>query len=113
MAAPTAGSGSSSNGLVPPEWPTKAADVIVDTITQVRDKTTRPALLVARGLVYGLLATIIGIVAVVVVLILAVRILENYIPGNVWTIYAAFAVLMIPAGLWMLKKANAPRPSHS
>ena len=58
MAAPTTGpnGSSSSTGMIPAEWPVQAADKIVETIATVRDKTTKPALTAARGLVYGLVA---------------------------------------------------------
>lgn len=114
MAAPNpgpAGSSSNSSGIIPAEWPAQAADTIVDTIGKVRDKTTKPALTAARALVYGLLALIMGTVAVILMLALAVRIYANYVPGNVWILYAILAAVMIPAGLFLLKKANTPARS--
>lgn len=111
MASPTSSNssnGSSPTGVVPAEWPVQAADLIVETISKVRDKTTRPALVAARALVYGLMAFIIGSLAVVVLLILVVRFANNYVPGHVWWIYLALFVLFTPLGVFALKKANAP-----
>lgn len=110
MAAPTNGP-TKTDGLIPAEWPAQAADAIVENIGKVRDKTTKPAITAARGLVYGLIAAIVGILAVVMVLILSVRLYDNYVPGNVWPLYAALAVLMIGVGLLALKKANSPAPT--
>ncbi len=112
MAAPTAGpSGPNPNGMIPADWPVQAADKIVDTIAMVRDKTTRPALVAARGLVYGLLALVVGSIAFLLVITLVVRLYDVYVPGNVWPIYAVLGVLFGGAGLVLLKKANAPSAS--
>ena len=119
MAAPTAGSSapprpsasSGSNGVIPSEWPSQAADTIVETITKVRDKTTKPAVTAARALVYGLLAAIVGTVAVILLLVLVVRLYANYVPGNVWPLYAVLSVVMVVGGLLLLKKANTPARS--
>lgn len=109
MAAPTGPSGpTSSNGVIPAEWPAQAADTIVDTIDKVRDKTTKPALTAARGLVYGLLGAIVGTVAAILALVLVVRLYENYVPGDVWPFYAVVAVLFLVAGVALLKRASRP-----
>ncbi|MEO6629220.1 MAG: hypothetical protein ABIP03_11710 [Aquihabitans sp.] len=108
MAAPTSSNGSSPKSVVPAEWPVHAADLIVETIAKVRDKTTRPALVAARALVYGLMALIIGTLALVVLLILVVRFANNYVPGHVWWVYLALGVIFTAVGLMALKKANAP-----
>ncbi|CAN5759663.1 hypothetical protein BH10ACT1_BH10ACT1_40520 [soil metagenome] len=110
MAAPTADPSGppTANGMIPAEWPAQAADKIVETISTVRDKTTKPALTAARALVYGLLAAIVGVVALILVLVLVVRLYANYVPGNVWPIYAGLALAMLLGGTLLLKKASAP-----
>ena len=110
MAAPTPEprqTTSPSSGVIPAEWPAQAADTIVDTIAKVRDKTTKPAIVATRALVYGLLAGIVGVVAVVLLLVLLTRIWANYVPGDVWTLYALLAVVFSISGLILLRKANA------
>ena len=109
MAAPTPEprrSPSTSSGVIPAEWPAQAADTIVDTIAKVRDKTTKPAIVATRALVYGLLAGIVGVVAVVLLLVLITRIWANYVPGDVWTLYALLGVVFSISGLVLLRKAN-------
>ncbi|MBX3283998.1 MAG: hypothetical protein R2746_03795 [Acidimicrobiales bacterium] len=114
MAAPSAGpSGSNPNGMIPADWPVQAADKIVETIATVRDKTTRPALVAARAVVYGLLALVVGTIAFVVVITLLVRLYDVYVPGNVWPIYAVLAVAFGGGGLVLLKKANGPASAPS
>jgi hypothetical protein len=96
--------------VVPAAWPAQAADTIVETIAKVRDKTTKPALLAARGVVYGLVAAVVGSVAFFLLLLIIVRVWANYVPGHVWVIYAIFGVVFSGIGLFALRKANAPKP---
>lgn len=99
---------SRSGGVIPPDWPAQAADKIVETVDTVRVKTTRPALVAARAVVFGLAAGIIGVVAVVLLLIMAIRMLHNWVPvDDIWPIYAGFSVIFIVGGLYFLRKASS------
>ena len=62
----------------PPErdWPAQAADTIERVVGTVRDKTTGPALTVARAVVYGTFAALVGTACLVVLIIGAVRLLD-------------------------------------
>ncbi|MCU1372332.1 MAG: hypothetical protein JWO77_3526 [Ilumatobacteraceae bacterium] len=112
MVAPTTPPrGKVPQGVIPAEWPAQAADTIVDTISKVRDKTTKPVLLAARGLVYGLVAGVVGTIAFFLLLLMIVRWYDVWAPGPVWPIYAFFAVLFTFGGLFGLRKANAPKPA--
>lgn len=109
MAAPTPSPrGKVPQGVIPAEWPAQAADTIVDTIAKVRDRTTRPVLLGARALVYGLVAGVVGTIAFFLLLLMIVRWYDVWAPGPVWPIYAFFAVVFTGVGLFALRKANAP-----
>lgn len=110
MAAPTPGPSGppSSNGVIPAEWPAQAADTIVDVIDKVRDKTTRPALTAARAVVYGLLGAIVGTAAAILALVLVIRLYDNYVPGNVWPLYAALGLIFLAVGVLLLQRANRP-----
>lgn len=111
MALPTTSNGSSpssSPSMVPAEWPTQAADAVVETIAKVRDKTTKPALVAARALVYGIIVAVVGTVATVLLLTLVVRLLNNYLPGQIWTVYLGLFVLFTVPGVWLIRKANRP-----
>src|SRR4051794_32233023 len=55
------------------DWPAPAADSIVRVVGQVRDRTTGPAITAARAVVFGLLAAILGILALVIVSVLVNR----------------------------------------
>lgn len=112
-APPSSPSGpSGSGGVIPADWPAQAADKIVGTIDQVRVKTTRPALVAARGLVFGLAAGVIGLVGFILLLIIAVRMWSNWMPGDVWVLYAILGLVFTIAGLFFLKKAvSQPAPT--
>lgn len=111
MAAPTpASKPTGAAGLIPAEWPTQAADTIVETVGKVRDKATTPAIKATRGVVYGLLIAVLGTIAGVLFLITLFRLL-NHLPGPIWWCYAVFGVLFSLVGIALLRKANRPVPA--
>src|SRR5215471_201308 len=65
------------------DWASRTADSIERVVLAVRDRTTRPILLAGRALVYGLLAVIVGIAAIVLLSILLVRTL-TVLTGKAW-----------------------------
>lgn len=66
-------------------WPAQATDLIVSTVGTVRDKTTGPAITIARGAVFGTFAAIAGLASLVFFAIFLVRIITVYMPGQrVW-----------------------------
>ena len=44
------------NPLTDPDWAVNTTDQVVRLVESVKSKTTKPAVLVARGLVFGLMA---------------------------------------------------------
>ncbi len=113
MAAPTQNTDPvGRGGLIPVEWSAQAADTVVDTIAKVRDKTTRPAQLAARGLVYGIIVAVLGTAAFVLVMIGITRAWSNWVPGDVWILYALISVLFTVAGLVCLGRANRTAPAE-
>ena len=61
------------NPLTDPNWAPDLTDQIVDFIANVRDRTTNNAIKVARGIVFGLLGAILGVVALVLFIIMSTR----------------------------------------
>lgn len=100
-----------SGGLIPPEWSARAADTVIDTVATVRDKTTRPAQLAARGVVYGLVLAVAGTAAGILALVVVVRMYSNWMPGDVWVLYAVLAVAFLVGGFVCLARANRPTPT--
>lgn len=81
------------------DWPAQLADTATRLIEQVRDKTTRPAITIARGLVFGLVAAIVGTIAIFLLLIGGIRLVNGYLPGKVWTTYLLFGGIFTTVGL--------------
>ncbi|MDQ6695961.1 MAG: hypothetical protein M3Z46_00700 [Actinomycetota bacterium] len=107
MAHPVETPARTQSGPLPDQWPTQATDAIVTVVGKVRDRTTGPALTVARGVVYGLFAAILGVVATVLAITLAIRLADNYIPGDIWIVYLVLGALFTIGGLLLWSKAFA------
>jgi hypothetical protein len=99
MAEPTP-----ADDTVDHDWPAQLADTAARIIEQVRDKTTRPAITIARGLVFGLVATIVGSVALFLLLIGSIRLVNGYLPGKVWTTYLLFGGIFTLTGMFLFAK---------
>ncbi len=99
------------------DWPAQATDTIVRTVGRVRDKTTGPAVTAARGVVYGLLAGVLGIAALVLIAIAAVRFIDSYLPDAVvgethtWAAHLLVGGVFTLAGL-LLWSRRKPRPQE-
>jgi len=57
------------NPLSDPNWASDVTETIVETIDKVRDRTTKPIVMAARGLVFGILVAFLGLMAVAMLLI--------------------------------------------
>ena len=93
--------------LVGDDWPAQTADSIERFVTSIRDKTTGPLEKVARALVFGLLAGILGIAAAVLSSVAIVRALDVAIPGDVWSAHAITGGIFTLAGLFLWSKRSA------
>lgn len=65
------------NPLTDPNWATEVTEQITTFVGNVRDKTTNNAIKVVRGVVFGLLGLLLGLVAIVLLLILSTRALQS------------------------------------
>jgi hypothetical protein len=102
--------------LVPPapstsDWPSQAADTIVDLVDQVRAKTTGPAITAARALVFGLivavLAVIVGVLALVFLVRLTTEVLEVIWDGaGVWLTYLLYGALFTAVGAFVFGRRH-------
>jgi uncharacterized membrane protein len=90
------------------DWPVHAADTIERVVGSVRDKTTGPAITVARGLVYGTFAAIVGTAVFVMLCVAAIRLLDSYLPQEVWFAYAVLGLPLVIIG-WVLWRLKGPR----
>ena len=105
---PTGPTGVPSLPGISGDWPAQAADKIVQVVEQVRDRTTGPAITAMRGIVYGVLAGILGLICLVLFIICLVRLLDTYVVGenNTWLAHLIVGVLFTAAGivLWMQRR---------
>lgn len=96
------------------DWPAQAADTIERVVGSVRDKTTGPAITVARGLVYGTFAVFVGLMVAVLLAVAAVRALDAYLPDavfgedHVWAAHGIVGLLFALVGAILWSKRSAP-----
>ena len=119
-AAGVAGSGSTPSVGLPPggprpvagsahDWTIDVADKIEAAVGAVRDRTTVPITRVVRGLVFGLVAGTLGIVALVFGIIGLTRLIEVYLPiepysARVWGTYAVLGAIFLVIGAFFWSK---------
>lgn len=102
------------------DWPAQVTDTIVRLVDSAKEKTTGPATSIARGVVAGTLATIVGLAALALVLVLLVRgldILAQVVLDllgiekdgrSVWIAHALTGLVMVVAGVWAWRKGTRP-----
>jgi uncharacterized BrkB/YihY/UPF0761 family membrane protein len=87
------------------DWPAQATDSIVKVVGTVHDKVTGPITTIARGVVFGTMASILGMIAVILFGIMAVRVLDNYLPdavfgeNHVWAAYLIVGLVLCAVAL--------------
>ncbi|MET0144792.1 MAG: hypothetical protein ABW328_08420 [Ilumatobacteraceae bacterium] len=98
------------NPLTDPNWAADLADTVEKVVGTVREKATTPVVHIARGIVYGLLGGILGIVAVTLLLIAATRALQALLDiglTNEQAVYVSYLLvggILCIAGLLVLRK---------
>ena len=101
------------NPLTDPRWATDLADTVERVVGQVRDRATKPVVHVARGVVYGLLAGLIGLAAAVLGVIVATRALQSLLelavewPRAVYLSYLIIGGILCIAGALFLKRRQS------
>ena len=88
------------------DWTTEATDLIERTVGTVRDKTVEPARTATRVVVYGLLAALIAIPAVVLLAIGAFRGLVLLEQGYTWAAWVTLGGIFVLAGAFCWTKRN-------
>jgi hypothetical protein len=96
------------------DWAAQAADTIERAVENVRDRTTGPALTVARAVVYGSFAALLGVAALVLATIAAFRLVDNYLPDSVfgeehtWAAYLIVGLAFVVAGIVLWARRRGP-----
>lgn len=86
------------------DWPRRVADRIVRIVDRIRTATDRPTANVARRLVYGMVMTVLGILMFVLGVIGLVRLIDAYLPADVWATYALLGAFFSGVGLLLWAK---------
>jgi hypothetical protein len=85
-----------------PDWAARTADSIERVVTTVRDRTTKPVLIAGRAVVFGLLAAIVGVAAVVLLSIAIVRVLV-ILTDRAWVAELILGALFVIVGFVLLR----------
>jgi hypothetical protein len=90
------------------DWTTDLLDRLDHYIDLVRSNTTDRLVRVARLLVFGLLAAIVGAMAAILAVIALIRLLDVLLPREVWLPYVVLGAIFLVAGLFLWSKRTAP-----
>ncbi len=98
------------NPFTDPNWAADLADTVERVVGRVRDKTTKPLVTATRAVVYGLLAGILGIAALILALAVATRGLQALLDiplrrsASVYISYLIVGGIFSLAGVFVLSK---------
>jgi hypothetical protein len=106
------GTSPAAGGSPAPEWAVQALDKVDEVVAKVRSNTTDRLVRVARIVVFGLLAVLLGSVAGVLALVALVRGLDELIPGPVWGVYFVLGAIFTAAGAFLWSK-KSPQSSQA
>ncbi|MDQ4089221.1 MAG: hypothetical protein M3163_02795 [Actinomycetota bacterium] len=90
------------------DWTKDLLDRLDHYIDVVRSNTTDRLVKVARLVVFGVIAVILGSMAGIVALIAAIRILDVILPREVWLPYMLLGAIFLVLGLFVWSKKTAP-----
>jgi len=90
------------------DWTVTVTERIVGLVTTLRDRTTVPVQKIARAVVFGLVITVMAVVALVLVVIGVLR-LHVYLPFHpvarrVWVTYVGLGAIFMVAGAFLWRK---------
>ena len=89
------------------DWAVAAADTIDRVVETIRDRTTKPAILASRALVFGLIIAILGITALVLLWITWITLITGLV-GEVWITFFITGGIFVVAGAFLMTKRHPP-----
>ena len=93
------------------DWVSQVVSLVDRTVGVVRDKTTRPVSGIARALVWGLLAALLGLVALVLGVIGIDRLLVIATGHRAYAAHGGLGIILVLGGLFLMRKRQAPEES--
>ncbi len=91
-----------SDATAEPDWVSNAVDSIVDVVDKARTKGTENAIVAARGVVFGLVASVFALAALVFVVVILVRMADAYLPIGAGVGDATWAAYLFIGGLFSI-----------
>jgi putative superfamily III holin-X len=88
------------------DWAAQIADQIERVVGLLRDRTTRPALTVVRGVVFGVIALAGAVTALVLVSIILIRVLTE-VTNQAWIAFLVTSAIFLIAGWLLMVKARS------
>ncbi len=101
-----------SNPFTDPQWASRTVDAIDRIVAFVRDRTTRPAVAIVRGLIFGSMA-IVGVIFVLIVFVIGgIRGLHSLLDiwwsrdTAVWATYFMIGAVFCVAGMLLMRRRH-------
>jgi hypothetical protein len=95
------------------QWTAKALDTIDTVVATVNDKAVRPAVVAARGVVFGIIIGVVALATLVFLVVGVMRLMVVYIPGHhVWVPYLALGAVFCALGTFLYSKRGPAASSH-
>lgn len=104
-----------SNPFTDPQWATNTVDSIDRIVALIRRYTTRPLVVMARGLVFGILALAGGLIILTLLIIGGTRALQSlgdvwFAHGtSVWLSYIVLGAVFILIGAVLMRRRRPPQ----
>lgn len=91
------------------DWPAEISTKIEGLVDGIRNKTTVPAIRLARAVVFGLVVAVMAVVALVLLTIALVRLIDVYLPlhpeaRRVWVAYLGLGAIFLLVGAFLWSK---------
>jgi hypothetical protein len=88
------------------DWTTDAADFIERSVAALRDRTVEPAHTAIRAVVFGLLAALIAIPALILAFVGVFRVIVIIEQGYVWAAWLTLGGIFVIAGAFFWSRRN-------
>jgi hypothetical protein len=85
----------------------RALDTIDSVVATVNDKAVRPAIVAARGIVFGVVIAVMGVAVLIVFCIGFIRVTSMY-GHRVWISYLALGLLFSGIGAFLYSRRGVP-----
>src|SRR4051812_43192786 len=96
-----------------PDWAKETADRIESVVVSIRSKTADPLERLVRIVVYGLVAAVLGVAAMVLLPAALIRAVDVALPGEVWSAHLVVGGIFTLAGLSLWTKRRRPADAEA